>query len=180
MNDLLIIFLVFIPIESTIGYFLIKRGIVDGFIHKKIPKFGRVHVIDKDFPELELKDDDFIYGEKAKGQGGGYIIVGILLLFIPSIIMINEITKELSKLQLTSLLLFIVSLSFIAFLVSGTIVAKNAIINGFIKQKHKGVQDEYLYGKHAKIVGALGIVLSLFLLVPAYILGSYLLKYFLG
>ena len=167
MNDFLIT-LFFIVLGSVGGYFIAKRGIVDGFIHKKIPKYGLAH----------HKPEDFIYGEKAKGQGGSYIIAGLASCIMP-IIMINEITKELSKLQLTPLLLFIVSLSFIAFLVSGTIVAKNAIINGFIKQKHKGVQDEYLYGKHAKIVGALGIVLSLFLLVPAYILGSYLFSYFL-
>ena len=166
MIDFLIT-LFFIPFGSIFTYFLIKRGIVDGFIHKKIPKgLG------------QKEPEDFIYGEKAKGQGGGYIITSLGGYFM-SAVMITEITKELSKLQVTPLLLFIVSLSFIAFLVSGTIVAKNAIINGFIKQKHKGVQDEYLYGKHAKIVGALGIVLSLFLLVPAYILGSCLFSYFL-
>ncbi len=176
MNDFLIT-LFFIPFGSVGAYFIAKRGIVDGFIHKKLPKHV-AHIIDKRFPKLESKPEDFIYGEKAKGDGLIYIIAGVWG-FTMMAILINEITKELSKLQLTPLLLFIVSLSFIAFLVSGTIVAKNAIINGFIKQKHKGVQDEYLYGKHAKIVGALGIVLSLFLLVPAYILGSYLFSYFL-
>jgi len=168
MIDLLMAsFILFV--SSSMFYLFSKRGIIDGFIFKKIP----------DNSYYDERPEDFMYGKEAIFQGIGYIAAGCLG-GIPTILTLidKDFIDIFKKLEITTLSVLIIIVLTLLFLTIGIVMIWRFIRDGFIKQKIIGVggNQKYIYGNHAKIIGILGIASSSMLIYTAFIYVEFLIK----